>query len=290
MTVKTGARVMIKKWKAPSIIPGFGLNFGLAVSYLGLLVLVPVAAIFIKASSLGVAGFWAIISQPQTIHAISLSFWTAFVAACVNSVFGLLVAFVLVRYDFPARRFVDACIDLPFALPTAVAGLALTALYARSGWLGKPLLTLDIAVAYTPLGIVIALIFIGLPFVVRTIQPAIADFDPGVEEAAISLGAGRVRTFFSIFLPLLFPSILTGFALAFGRAVGEYGSVIFIAGNLPFKTQIAPLMIVMQLEGGSVNKYAAAAAIGVTLLIIAFLILLAINLLQTYANRKYRHG
>jgi len=281
---------MLKKWKTPSIIPGFGLNFGIAVFYLGLLVLVPIAAIFIKASSLTVAEFWAIISNAQIMHAIFLSFWTAFVAASINVVFGLLVAWVLVRYDFPGRQFIDACVDLPFALPTAVAGLALTALYSRNGWLGKPLGALDITVAYTPLGIVIALIFIGLPFMVRTIQPAIADFDLTVEEAAASLGAGRIRTFFAILLPLLFPSMLTGFALAFGRAVGEYGSVIFIAGNLPFKTQIAPLMIVMQLEGDSANKYAAAAAIGVTLLVLAFLILLAINLLQSYSNRKYAHG
>jgi len=277
------------RWKAPSIIPGFGITFGLSVTYLGLLVLLPVTAIFFKASSLGLEDFLKIVTNDRVFHAVVLSLWTALAAACINVVFGLLVAWVLVRYQFPGRRLVDACVDLPFALPTAVAGLALTVLYSRNGWLGRPLAELGFPVAYTPSGIVIALVFIGVPFVVRTIQPAIADLDRQIEEAAATLGAGRFRIFVHILLPALFPSVLTGFALAFGRAIGEYGSVIFIAGNQPYRTEIVPLMIVMQLEGSSAGRYAGAAAIGATLLVIAFMILLSINLVQAWNRRRYGH-
>ncbi|UXM94455.1 sulfate ABC transporter permease subunit CysT [Bartonella sp. HY329] len=277
-------------WKTPSIIPGFGLTFGIFMTYMWILILLPIAVIFFRTFSLSFSEYIDIIKTPTVSHAIWLSLWTSMLAALINVVFGLLIAWVLVRYNFPGRRLVDACIDLPFALPTAVAGIAFATLYSPIGWLGSLLNKLGISIINTSTGIVIALIFIGIPFVVRTIQPAIAEFEKDVEEAAASLGANRLQTFIKVILPALLPSIMTGFALAFGRAIGEYGSVIFIAGNLPRETQIAPLMIVIQLEGNAANKYANAAAIGATMLVIAFIILLAINLLQAYNRRRFGNG
>ncbi|UXN02461.1 sulfate ABC transporter permease subunit CysT [Bartonella sp. HY406] len=277
-------------WKTPSIIPGFGLTFGIFMTYMWILILLPIAVIFFRTFSLSFSEYIDIIKTPTVSHAIWLSLWTSMLAALINVFFGLLIAWVLVRYNFPGRRLVDACIDLPFALPTAVAGIAFATLYSPIGWLGSLLNNLGISIINTSTGIVIALIFIGIPFVVRTIQPAIAEFEKDVEEAAASLGASRIQTFIKVILPALLPSIMTGFALAFGRAIGEYGSVIFIAGNLPRETQIAPLMIVIQLEGNAANKYANAAAIGATMLVIAFIILLAINLLQAYNRRRFGNG
>ncbi|WP_182417298.1 sulfate ABC transporter permease subunit CysT [Bartonella sp. HY038] len=277
-------------WKTPSIIPGFGLTFGIFMTYMWILILLPIAVIFFRTFSLSFSEYIDIIKTPTVSHAIWLSLWTSMLAALINVFFGLLIAWVLVRYNFPGRRLVDACIDLPFALPTAVAGIAFATLYSPIGWLGSLLNKLGISIINTSTGIVIALIFIGIPFVVRTIQPAIAEFEKDVEEAAASLGANRIQTFIKVILPALLPSIMTGFALAFGRAIGEYGSVIFIAGNLPRETQIAPLMIVIQLEGNAANKYANAAAIGATMLVIAFIILLAINLLQAYNRRRFGNG
>lgn len=277
-------------WKTPSIIPGFGLTFGIFMTYMWILILLPIAVIFFRTFSLSFSEYIDIIKTPTVSHAIWLSLWTSMLAALINIFFGLLIAWVLVRYNFPGRRLVDACIDLPFALPTAVAGIAFATLYSPVGWLGSLLNNLGISIINTSTGIVIALIFIGIPFVVRTIQPAIAEFEKDVEEAAASLGANRIQTFIKVILPALLPSIMTGFALAFGRAIGEYGSVIFIAGNLPRETQIAPLMIVIQLEGNAANKYANAAAIGATMLVIAFIILLAINLLQAYNRRRFGNG
>lgn len=279
-----------QKWKPASIIPGFGLTFGIFMSYMWILILLPIAVIFFRTFSLSLGEYLDVINSPTVRHAIWLSLWTSLLAASVNVVFGLLIAWVLVRYNFPGRRLIDACIDLPFALPTAVAGIAFATLYSPIGWLGSLLNNIGITVINTSTGIVIALIFIGIPFVVRTIQPALADFEKDVEEAAASLGATRLQTFIKVILPAILPSILTGFALAFGRAIGEYGSVIFIAGNLPLKTQIAPLMIVIQLEGNATNKYANAAAIGATMLVIAFVILLAINLLQAYNRKRFGNG
>lgn len=277
----------LRNWKAPSVLPGFGLSFGITVSYLSLLILIPLAGIFIKSASLSWHEIGAILTSERILLAVWLSLWTALTAAIINVIFGFLVAWVLIRYDFPGKRFVDASIDLPFALPTAVAGLSLTALYAKNGWIGAIFAKYNIAIAYTPTGIIIALVFIGLPFVVRSIQPALSELDREVEEAAASLGAGRLTTFCKIILPAVLPSVLTGFALAFGRAIGEYGSVIFIAANLPFKTEIAPLMIVIQLEGTSPNRYANAATIGVMLLLLSFCVLLMINLLQSWNRRRY---
>src|SRR5687768_9948157 len=259
--------------KRPSAIPGFGLALGFTLTYLGLLVLVPLAAMVLKASSLGLAGFWEVVSGPRTFAALKLSFLTSLVAASVNVVFGVIIAWVLVRYRFPGRRIFDAIVDLPFALPTAVAGIALTALYAPNGWIGQLLAPLGVQVAYAPLGILIALIFIGLPFVVRTVQPVLEEFDREIEEAAATLGANRRQTVFSVMLPALLPAILTGFALALARAVGEYGSVIFIAGNIPYVSEIAPLLIVIRLEEFG---YAQATAIGTAMLLISFALLLLV--------------
>jgi sulfate/thiosulfate transport system permease protein len=278
-------------WQAPpaprtSVMPGFRLTLGLSVAYLSLIVLIPLAGLFVKAAGLGPAELVRLLTSPRVASALWLSFWTAFVAACVNLVFGLIVAWVLVRYDFPFRRFVDAVIDLPFALPTAVAGIAFTALYAPNGWLGAPLAALGIQVAYTPLGIVVALAFIGLPFVVRTVEPVLADLDRELEEAAATLGATRLQTITRVILPAVLPALLTGFALAFARGVGEYGSVIFIAGNMPFVSEIAPLLIVIRLEE---YDYAGATAIGAAMLVLAFILLFAINLLQAWARRRGGH-
>jgi len=270
--------------RRPSVIPGFGLTLGLTLTYLSLVVLIPLSALFLRSFDLTWDQFWTKIASPRTLSAFRLSFGAALIAALVNAVFGLLVAWVLVRYRFPLRRLVDAFVDLPFALPTAVAGIALTTLYAPDGWIGQLLAPLGISVAYTPLGVVVALIFIGLPFVVRTVQPVLQDLDREFEEAAVSLGATRWRTFLRVVLPAIAPALLTGFALAFARAVGEYGSVIFIAGNLPNVSEILPLLIIIRLEQ---YDYAGAAAIGSTMLLVAFLLLLAINLLQRWHERRH---
>ncbi|CAG69355.1 MULTISPECIES: sulfate ABC transporter permease subunit CysT [Acinetobacter] len=265
------------------VLPGFGLSLGFTLAYLSLIVLIPLSAVFIKSLGVGWEGLWEILSSQRILKSLQLSFTTALIAALINVVFGLLLAWCLVRYTFPGKRIVDALVDLPFALPTAVAGIALTSLYASTGWIGQYLEPLGIKVAYTPLGITLALIFIGLPFVVRTVQPVLSDIETELEEAASALGANRFQIVRKIILPILFPALLTGFALAFARGVGEYGSVIFIAGNQPFKTEIAPLMIISRLEE---YDYAAATTIAVIMLVISFVILLFINLLQAWASRR----
>jgi sulfate transport system permease protein len=291
----------------PSVVPGFGLTFGYTLLYLSLIVLIPIIGLFLKAAQVPFEDIWRIATSPRTINALRVSFGSSFIAAIVNIVFGLIVAWVLVRYKFPFRRFLDAVVDLPFALPTAVAGIALSTLYAPKGWIGgmfseKGWLNTWIAaqdwlpfglqafqmptwkIAYTPAGIVIALIFIGLPFVVRTVQPVLEEFEAELEEAAATLGANRWQTITRVILPRLTPAILTGFALAFARAVGEYGSVIFIAGNLPNISEIAPVLIVIKLEE---FDQAGAAVIAAIMLVIAFVMLLIINLIQTWARRRF---
>jgi len=265
------------------VLPGFGLSLGFTLAYLSLIVLIPLSAVFIKSLGIGWDGLWEILRSERILKSLQLSFTTALLAAFINVVFGLLLAWCLVRYSFPGKRLVDALIDLPFALPTAVAGIALTSLYAPTGWIGQYLEPLGIQVAYTPIGITLALIFIGLPFVVRTVQPVLSDVETELEEAASALGATRFQTITKIILPILFPALLTGFALAFARGVGEYGSVIFIAGNQPFETEIAPLMIISRLEE---YDYAAATTIAVVMLLISFAILFLINLLQAWASRR----
>jgi len=270
--------------KRPSAIPGFGLALGFTLTYLSLIVLLPLAALVLKSASLGFAGFWDVVTGARTLAALRLSFLTSLFAATVNAFFGVIIAWVLVRYRFPGRRLFDAFVDLPFALPTAVAGIALTSLYAPNGWIGSLLAPLGIKVAYTPTGIAIALIFIGLPFVVRTVQPVLEEFDRELEEASATLGANRRQTVFHVVLPTLMPAILTGFALALARAVGEYGSVIFIAGNMPFISEIAPLLIIIRLQEFS---YPQAAAIGTAMLMISFGILLFVHLVQAWARRRF---
>ncbi len=267
----------------PSVIPGFGLTMGLTLLYLGALVLVPLGALLLKSAGLGWSGFWTTITAPRVLDAYRLSFGAAALAAALNAVAGTLVAWVLVRYRFPGRQLVDAAIDLPFALPTAVAGIALTTLYAPHGWIGRLLAPMGIHVAYDWKGVVVALVFIGVPFVVRTVQPILAEVAPEVEEAAATLGAGRWQTIRRVILPELWPAILTGAALAFARGVGEYGSVIFISGNRPFHTEIAPLLIVTKLEE---YDYAQATAIAVAMLACSFAMLFAINLLQGWMARR----
>jgi len=264
------------------VLPGFGLSLGYTLLYLGLIVLVPLSAAFIKASGLGWAAFWHAVTEPRVVATYRLTFGAALLAAATNALFGLLVAWVLVRYRFPARRLVDALVDLPFALPTAVAGIALTAVYSRNGWIGRLLEPLGIQVAFTQLGVIVALTFIGLPFVVRTVQPVLQDLDSELEEAAASLGASRWQTFRRVIVPHLAPALITGFALAFARAVGEYGSVIFIAGNVPMVSEITPLLIITKLEQ---YDYAGAAAIAVVMLVASFLLLMLINGLQHRARR-----
>lgn len=270
--------------KRHSVLPGFGLALGFTLLYMGLIVLIPLSAAFVKTASMSWNEFWVTVTAPRVLASYRLSFGAALIAALVNACFGLLVAWVLVRYRFPAKRLVDALVDLPFALPTAVAGIALTAIYAENGWIGKYLAVLGIQVAFTPLGVVVALTFIGLPFVVRTVQPVLEDLEIEVEEAAASLGAGRLQTFRRIILPAVWPALLTGFALALARAIGEYGSVIFIAGNLPMVSEITPLVIVTKLEQ---YDYQGATAIAVVMLMISFLLLLIINLLQWWSRRRY---
>ena len=274
-------------FRKPSVIPGFGLTLGFSLVYLSLIVLVPLAGLVVKSAGLGWTEFWTLASDPRTVAALRVSFITSAVAAAVNAVFGLIVAWVLVRYDFPGRRIIDAAVDLPFALPTAVAGIALTAIYAPNGWLGAPAAKLGLKIAYSPVGIFIALVFIGLPFIVRTVQPVLEDLDREVEEMAATLGANRLQTVFRVVLPALVPALLTGFALAFARAVGEYGSVIFIASNLPFESEIAPLLIVIRLTE---FNYAAATAIATVMLGISFVLLFAINLLQAWSRRRFGDG
>ncbi|MFN0070396.1 MAG: sulfate ABC transporter permease subunit CysT [Chloroflexota bacterium] len=265
-----------------SVIPGFGLTLGLSMLYLSLLVLIPLSSIFIKTATLSWQQFLDHVASPRALAAYQLSFGAAFTGAAINAVFGLLVAWVLVRYEFPGRRILDGLVDLPFALPTAVAGIALTAVYAENGWLGQPLMALGIKAAFTELGVVIALTFIGLPFVVRTVQPVLADLEAEIEEAAASLGATRWQTFTRVILPTIMPAVVTGFTLAFARAVGEYGSVVFISGNMPLRTEIAPLIIVTKLEQ---FDYAGATAVAMVMLLASFLMLLALNLLQRWSNR-----
>jgi len=272
-----------RPWKKPSVLPGFGLALGFALLYLSLIVLIPLSATFLKSATLGWEAFWATISAPRVLAALRLSFGASLLAGALNAVFGLLVAWVLVRYRFPGRRIADAMVDLPFALPTAVAGIALTAVYAGNGWIGQYLEPLGIQVAFAPLGVVVALTFIGLPFVVRTVQPVLEDLEPELEEAAATLGANRLQTFRRVILPAVTPALLTGFTLAFARAVGEYGSVIFIAGNMPMVSEIAPLLIIIKLEQ---YDYAGATSVAVVMLLISFALLLLINLLQWWSARR----
>ncbi|MGN5753220.1 sulfate ABC transporter permease subunit CysT [Acinetobacter calcoaceticus] len=265
------------------VLPGFGLSLGFTLAYVSFIVLIPLAAVFIKSFGIGWDGLWEILTSERILKSLQLSFSSALIAAFINVVFGLLLAWCLVRYNFPGKRLVDALVDLPFALPTAVAGIALTSLYAPTGWIGQYLEPLGIQVAYTPIGITLALIFIGIPFIVRTVQPVLSDIETELEEAASALGANRWQTITKIILPILLPALFTGFALAFARGVGEYGSVIFIAGNQPFKTEIAPLMIISRLEE---YDYAGATTIAAVMLVLSFIILFAINLLQVWANRR----
>jgi sulfate transport system permease protein len=275
------------RFRAPSVLPGFGITFGFTLAYLSLIILFPLAGLIWRSVAIGPEAFWAIATDERTVRALQVSFGTSFVAALVNVFFGTILAWVLVRYRFPGRRIIDAIVDLPFALPTAVAGISLTTLYAPNGPIGSLLAPLGIQVGYTPLGIIVALIFIGLPFVVRTVQPVMEEIDREVEEAAATLGAQRRQTLARVLLPALMPAILTGFALAFARAVGEYGSVIFIAGNIPYVSEIAPLLIVIRLEE---YNYGGAAATGTIMLLLSFLMLLVINLIQAWSRRRYGYG
>lgn len=268
---------------AHRVLPGFGLSLGFTLAYLSLIVLIPLAAVFIKASGMGFERFWQVVTSPRVVASYELSFGASLLAAAINVVFGLILAWGLVRYSFPGKKLIDALIDLPFALPTAVAGIALTALYAPNGWLGQFLVPLGIKIAFTPLGVLMALVFIGLPFVVRTVQPILEDLDAEYEEAAASLGASRFQTFVRVVFPALLPALLTGFALAFARAVGEYGSVIFIAGNIPMVSEITPLMIITKLEE---FDYEGATAIAAVMLTFSFVLLLIINSLQSWTARR----
>jgi len=263
-------------------LPGFGLTLGYTLFYVGLLVLLPLFALVFKSSTQGLSAFVNAVTDERALLAYWLSFRTALAGAAINAVFGVVVAWVLVRYTFPGKSLLDALVDLPFALPTAVAGIALTAVYSENAWVGSKLMSMDVKVAFTQLGIVVALTFIGIPFVVRTVQPVLEELETDVEEAAALLGAGRVQTFWRVILPSLMPAILTGFALAFARALGEYGSVVFISGNMPMKTEIAPLLIVTKLEQ---YDYAGATAIATVMLTASFLLLFGINLLQRWARR-----
>ncbi|MFT4014355.1 MAG: sulfate ABC transporter permease subunit CysT [Paracoccus sp. (in: a-proteobacteria)] len=274
----------LRTQKSP--MPGFGLGMGITLTMLSLIVLLPIGALLAQGAHYGAAGIWETVNTPRVWSALFLSFRIAFLAALFNLVFGTLLAWVLTRYEFPGRRLVDAIVDLPFALPTAVAGIALTALYAPNGVFGGVAKALGLKIAYTQWGILIALIFVGLPFVTRTVQPIVAEIEREVEEASATLGAGRLYTMYRVILPMLAPAALTGFALSLARAVGEYGSVIFIAGNLPMKTEIAPLLIVIKLEE---FDYDGAAAIGIAMLVISFTMLLVINLIQIWSRRRIGH-
>ncbi|MES2636907.1 MAG: sulfate ABC transporter permease subunit CysT [Pseudomonadota bacterium] len=269
--------------KQKTVLPGFNLSLGFTIFYLSLIVLIPLSAAFIKTTELSLSEFWAVVSAPRVVASYQLTFGASLIGALINAVFGLLTAWVLVRYTFPGKKIIDALVDLPFALPTAVAGIALTAVYAGNGWIGQWLEPLGIKVAFTPIGVIVALTFIGLPFVVRTVQPVLEDLEAETEEAAASLGANRWQTFTKIIFPAIWPALLTGFALAFARAIGEYGSVIFIAGNVPFVSEITPLIIITKLEQ---YEYASATAVAVVMLVISFLLLFAINGLQWWVNRR----
>ncbi|MDE3801287.1 sulfate ABC transporter permease subunit CysT [Sinorhizobium meliloti] len=275
------------RFRQPSVIPGFGLALGVTLAWLTIIVLIPLFGLLWRSSGLGWSKFVELALDERTVNALTISFGTAFIAAVVNLVFGVLLAWVLVRYRFPGKRVIDAMVDLPFALPTAVAGIALTTLYAPNGWIGSLLAPLGIKIAFTPAGIVVALIFVGLPFVVRTVQPIMEEIDKEVEEAAATLGATRFQTISRVLLPGLLPAGLTGFALAFARGVGEYGSVIFIAGNLPYVSEIAPLLIVIRLEE---FNYPAATAIAAVMLLLSFMMLLVINVIQAWSRRRYGYG
>ena len=266
-----------------NVLPGFNLSLGYTIFYLSLIVLIPLSAAFIKTTELSLHEFWAVVSTPRVVASYKLTFGASFIAALINAVFGLLTAWVLVRYTFPGKKIIDALVDLPFALPTAVAGIALTAVYSNNGWIGSWLEPHGIKVAFTPLGVVVALTFIGLPFVVRTVQPVLEDLEAETEEAAASLGANRWQTFYKIIFPAVWPALLTGFALAFARAIGEYGSVIFIAGNMPMVSEITPLIIITKLEQ---YDYAGATAVAVVMLVISFILLFAINGLQWWLSRR----
>ncbi|HEY3392858.1 MAG TPA: sulfate ABC transporter permease subunit CysT [Lacipirellulaceae bacterium] len=271
--------------KKRSVLPGFGLTMGYTVLYLSLIVLIPLAALVIKSASLGWDEFWAAAWNPRVVASYKLTFATSLIAAAINAIFGLVVAWTLVRYSVPAKKFIDALVDLPFALPAAVSGIALTAVYAQNGWIGQLLAPLGIKTAFSPLGITIAMVFIGLPFVVRTLQPAIEEIDRETEEAAASLGASRLQTFVRVIMPAILPALLTGFALSFARALGEYGSVVFISGNMPMRTEIASLLIITKLEQ---YDYAGATAIATMMLVASFVVLLVINLLQWWSGRNFR--
>ncbi len=270
--------------KQRSILPGFGLAMGFTLLYLSLIVLIPLAALFLRTTALSWEQFWTIVTAPRVMASYRLSFGAALVAALINALFGLLVAWVLVRYHFPGKRIIDALVDLPFALPTAVAGISLTSIFAKTGWIGQYLEPWGIQVAFTPLGVIVALTFIGLPFVVRTVQPVLEDLDVEIEEAAASLGASRWQTFTRVILPVLFPVLLTGFALAFARALGEYGSVVFISGNMPMHTEITPLLIITKLEQ---YDYTGATAVAVVMLVASFVLMLLINLLQRWSSTRH---
>jgi sulfate/thiosulfate transport system permease protein len=284
MTSRTSTRW---RFRQPSVIPGFGAALGVTLTWLTLIVLIPISGLLWRSSGLGWSNFIALALDERTVNALTISFGTAFIAAVVNLIFGVILAWVLVRYRFPGKRVIDAMIDLPFALPTAVAGIALTTLYAPNGWIGSLLEPLGIKIAFTPAGIVVALVFVGLPFVVRTVQPIMEEIDKEVEEAAATLGANRFQTITRVLLPSLLPAGLTGFALAFARGVGEYGSVIFIAGNLPYVSEIAPLLIIIRLEE---FNYAAATAVATVMLFLSFIILLVINMIQAWSRGRYGHG
>lgn len=277
------ARAIAGSLRKETVLPGFGLTLGLTLLYLGLIVLMPLAALILRSAGLGWEGFAAAAFSPRALAAYRLSFGAALIAAAINAVVGLIIAWVLVRYQFPGKRLVDAVVDLPFALPTAVAGIALAALYAENGWIGTPLAALGVKVAFTPLGIIVALMFEGLPFVVRTVEPVLQDLDVEVEEAAASLGAGRLQIFLRVIMPSILPAVLTGFALAFARGLGEYGSVIFIAGNLPMVSEIAPLLIIIKLEQ---FDYVGATAIATVVLVSGFVMLFVINWLQRWNKRR----
>ena len=274
----------IKK-KPHRVLPGFGLSMGYTLIYLSLIILIPIAVLFLKASTISLAEFWETVTETRVVASYKLTINTSLVAALVNAVFGTLIAWVLVRYEFYGKRLVDALVDLPFALPTAVAGIALTTIYAPNGWIGQYFEAIGIKVAFTPFGIMIALTFIGLPFVVRSVQPVLQDLDKQYEEAAATLGANSLQIFAKIIFPAIFPAILTGFALAFARALGEYGSVVFISGNMPMKTEIVPLLIITKLEQ---FNYAGAAAIAVVMLLFSFILLFAINFWQWKTAKKYQ--
>jgi sulfate transport system permease protein len=277
----------VSSWRKRSVLPGFGLTLGFTLFYLSLLVLIPLSGLFLKSATLTLPQLADEVFSPRVLASYRLSFGAALIGALINAVFGFLVAWVLVRYRFPGKRIVDALVDLPFALPTAVAGIALTTLYAPNGWFGHVLEPLGIKVAFTPLGVAVALTFIGLPFVVRTVQPVLEDLELEVEEAAASLGATRWKTFARVIFPAVLPALMTGFALAFARAIGEYGSVIFIAGNMPMISEITPLLIITKLEQ---YDYAGATAIGATMLVISFIFLLAINALQAWTQRRHQNA